>query len=362
MKLILLTVLALAASSAHAAVPSLALTPAQEESLVNANLSAAASDPLLGSFERVSPVIPKADRLPWAEYQKAGYLLVSGDSELLAGAAKHAMAKNLPPDMTMVIFTGTNSASYQKALFQEYAQDIDPSRLKVIYLANGVDSFWARDEIGVPTWTLDANGNKKFGIVDARYYHDFENDAAIAQFFEADLIPLGSYFHEGGNFLANEDGECIVVNNKRAQVIPDVVFQMKYGCQKMLRLPFIKGIGHVDESVKFIDRKTVITDDPTYQVLLQEAGYTVVMMPRAKNKFETYINSVIINGTAFVPIFNEPTDAEAEQVYQSFGLKVIPLDSTQLSNQGEGSLHCITMVYPPGPFDDTLGDITAKDF
>jgi len=61
---------------------------------------------------------------------------------------------------------------------------------------------------------------------------------------------------------------------------------------------------------------------------------------------ETYANSLLINGTLFLPIFEQPNDKEAIRIYENLGLKVIPIETKKLSNQGSGSIHCITMTYP----------------
>jgi agmatine/peptidylarginine deiminase len=127
-------------------------------------------------------------------------------------------------------------------------------------------------------------------------------------------------------------------------------------------MPFIKGIGHIDESVKFMNRDTVIVDDPTYEQILKDAGYTTVKMPRPDNEYETYVNSLVVNGVVYVPVFGEKNDKKALQIYESFGLRAVPLDSTELSNDGMGSIHCITMVYPKVDFNEMLSAITLQDF
>lgn len=322
----------------------------------------AAHNRKVAKHQRTLHSIDNSVRLPWAEYGEAGYLIFNDSNDLLAGEAKRKMAQNLPSDMKLIVYTGVDSEQYQKELFKDFAQYIDKDRLSVIYLSMGKRGFWARDGVPVPTWTIEDNGQKKFGVVDAKYYHKFENDREFSEYFMADLININPYMNEGGNFLGNEDGDCIIVDNERAAQIPDSAYKSKYGCNKLLRLPHTKGIGHVDESVKFMDKDTVISDDPDYQETLKKAGYDVVKMPRPEREYETYVNALVVNGTAFVPVFNEATDIEAIQIYESFGLRVVPLNSKLLSNDGLGSIHCITMVYPKGPVNDVLNAITASDF
>ena len=79
----------------------------------------------------------------------------------------------------------------------------------------------------------------------------------------------------------------------------------------------------------------------------ENAGYEVHLLPRPNGAYETYVNSLLINGTLFLPVFANSNDDKAIAIYQSLGLKVIPINSTQLSKM-QGSIHCMTMNYPAG--------------
>jgi hypothetical protein len=197
-------------------------------------------------------------------------------------------------------------------------------------------------------------------VVDAKYYHFFEADEVVSELFGADLVQH-NYYHEGGNFLANNRGECLVVNNDRAIQIPDEVFLLKYGCKKTIRFPHTKGIGHIDETVKLINDDLALTDDKEYADILRANGFQVMMVPRPELEYETYVNSLYVNGTLFLPTFQEAGDAEAVALYESFGYKVVSLNSKQLSNNGLGSIHCITMAYPPVPFNELLANMGGRE-
>ncbi len=128
-----------------------------------------------------------------------------------------------------------------------------------------------------------------------------------------------------------------------------------------MRLPNIRGIGHADESVKFVDDKLVLTDLKSYKELLEERGFQVIMMPRPNRHFETYLNSVILEDTIYVPVFGSKKDKEALAVYRNLGFNPIGLDSVTLSNRGQGSLHCISMVYPKVEYTELLKNIGAEE-
>lgn len=290
----------------------------------------------------------------FAEYEKAGYLIFSSEFAYRSKAAKLAMAKNLPKDMTLVVFTGSTSKAVADRIRSTFSKVIEGERLKVVYMPQGGRGFWARDGVPVPVWRWATEGSEELAVVDAVYYHNFEPDEEFASLFGANFTEHDFYF-EGGNFIANSKNECLIVNKRATQQIPNSIFRDHYGCKVLTRLPHVKGIGHADESVKFIDDQTVLTDEKSYVSLLEDKGYTVVMLPRPDREYETYVNSLIVNGVVYVPVFNEKNDEKALDVYRQFGFnKVIGLNSTKLSNEGMGSLHCITMTYPQVPLNELV--------
>lgn len=345
----------------QAAAPRHGFTPEQSANMAASNAAIASSDFVTGLFGSV--IGQKKDFgsaiVPYAEYSDVGYVLFSDDTDYNSAAVKSTIAKNLPEGVTLVVFTGNESSTYQKELFKTYAQYIDKARLKVIFLPGGGRGFWARDGIPVPVWKSGPSG-MEFNVVDARYYHNFEADGEVSEFFNAPLVQH-NYYYEGGNYAANSKGDCIVVDNERVMKMPDSIFTSAYGCQTLTRLPHTKGIGHIDESVKFMDDDTLVVDDADYAKTLKAKGWDVVKMVRPKNGYETYVNTLVVNGIAFMPSFNQKTDIEAIELYESFGLKVVPVNSISLSNNGLGSVHCITMAYPPVPFNELLKHIGAKD-
>jgi agmatine/peptidylarginine deiminase len=153
----------------------------------------------------------------------------------------------------------------------------------------------------------------------------------------------------------------VTVDNNRSRSIPLSIFRDYYGCKNTIRLPYEKGIGHVDESIRFARSKTVFTDSETYEQILRDKNFDVIRLPRPTGEYETYVNSLLVNGTMFVPIYGESTDQEAVRVYTQAGFKVVPIRTNTLSNEGLGSLHCITMTYPPVPFSQLLKSLGAVE-
>lgn len=296
------------------------------------------------------------DVIPFAEYEEAGYLIFSDTFDFNSEQAKLKMAKDLPADMTLVIYTEKRSKTYHRTLLNKFHKVISPDRIKLIYLKDADKGFWARDGVPVPSIARDGS----FYITDAQYYHEFEPDEQMRDYFNAGMMDH-SFFFEGGNFMATSLGDCVIVDNNLVYNIPNAVFERLYGCQQLIRLPHVKGIGHIDESLKFMDNFNVIIDEPRYRKPLEDAGFTVHMMPRPKNQYETYVNALMANGTIFVPIFNQANDKKALDLYRQFGLRAIGINTSTLSNKGLGSLHCITMTYPKVPFNELLGILNGTE-
>ena len=293
---------------------------------------------------------------PYADYEKTGFLIMSSAFNFSSRQAKLEMAKNLPSDAFLVIFANTADAARKESIQNDYSEVISKDRIKVIKLENAGYGFWARD--GIPVPVMDESD--KLTVVDAKYYHRFEPDARISEIFQAGIEKHDNYF-EGGNFQANSKGICVIVNNEQHSSIPDFIFNNMYGCKDIIRLPHLSGIGHVDEHARFINDTTIVTDLEQYKKPLEEKGLTVHMLPRPSTELETYVNSLIMNDRVIVPVFDEPTDAQALAVYESLGLKAFGADSKRLSNSGMGSVHCITMTYPKVPLTELLKALDATE-
>jgi hypothetical protein len=347
-------------------------TPEENAAMVEHNEKTAATEFLKNLYGRFSTntdslASAKTETLPVAEYDDAGYLLISDLTPLDTLSLKRQLIKNLPTDMSVVVFTGSANKNALDSIITEMAPYISTDRIKAIYLPTGEKGFWARDGIPVPVWQVDLAGEKIFTVVDAKYYHQFEADQEVASYFGAALLKH-NYYYEGGNYLANSRGDCVVIQNDRVAKMPDDIFEGMYGCKTLIRLPFLQnpknvengnedGIGHVDERVKFVNDTTVLTDRVRYKEIMEKAGFNVIMLPAPTGIYETYVNSLMANGTVYIPVFNEATDAQAVRVYASLGLKTVPLNSKSLSNDGMGSIHCITMTYPKVPFHELAAAI-----
>jgi agmatine/peptidylarginine deiminase len=357
------------------------LSKAQKQEIINHNLNVIPLDTLSSS----SPSGLVVQR-PVAEYEDTGYILFHDSLEFGSADVKAKFVENLPAGVTAVIYSDSDNQKELEGLYRYYSQLApSPDQVKIINIPNpskevmmpnrfgkeelvevSPTGFWTRDAVPVPVIQLANKSPIKalsevFTVVDAKYYHYYEPDQFMADFFSAEILSH-NYYYEGGNFMVNAKGDCLVINTDETQLIPNSIFSKTYGCSNLVRLPYLKGIGHADESVKFVSDDHVITDDVRYKKILEAKGFKVTMLPRPKRDYETYVNSLIVNGTVWVPTFHQPNDKVAIDVYKNLGLNVVAADSSFLSNDGAGSLHCITMTYPKTTeFNELLKYFGAKD-
>ncbi|HBA59234.1 MAG TPA: hypothetical protein DCZ92_00130 [Elusimicrobia bacterium] len=332
-------------------VPAHGYTPGQRQEMADHNAT------LQKTFVKGLSLDRAEDKYrPYADYEAPGYLIMSSEFNFDSRQPKLEMASKLPADGTLVIFTDYNDAGTKEGILRAYEGVVPRARIKVITLPRARQGFWARD--GIPVPVIDKSN--KLAVIDAVYGHGFEPDAEIARLFGTGL-EKHQYYFEGGNFQANHSGTCMIVNHGAHIRIPDEIFSGLYGCKQLVRLPFVDGIGHVDEHARFISEKVIVTDIPQYKDILQGKGFTVHMLPKPVGSYETYVNSLIMNDKVIVPVFGRDTDAKALAVYESLGLKASGASSRSLSNQGQGSVHCITMTYPKVPAAELMKALGATE-
>ncbi len=293
------------------------------------------------------PSKERSPERPFSEIENAGYLLFHADTTFSTKTIKDTLAFRLPAGVKLAVFT--DNPKEVSSLKRRYSKLAGKDRVEVLGLKYKASyrAIWARDNTPVPILNRSSDSEQSWGVVDAKYYGGDEPDVGIANWFKVPLIK-NPYEFEGGNFVADARGNCVIVNKLATAFIPDTIFTSLYGCQKVVRLQHLAGIGHADERVKFIDEKVVLTDTENYVPELQSLGYEVRLLPKPEGgEYRTYVNSLSVNDTIFVPVFAERNDKQALEVYQSTGKNIVPLDSRTLSDRGYGSIHCITMTYPP---------------
>lgn len=292
------------------------------------------------------PLTASAQALrPYAEYEPVKYLVMSAGFDYQTESVKRLILSRLPDGVLALIYPTSESewTAFKRAgLESDHVERMD--------VRSAGQALWARDSFPYPM--VEGGG---ISLVAAAYPQHFDPVDVIAARLGAAVRRHSTPF-EHGNLAANARGDCVVVQENFAASASDEVFRGRYGCRRLLRLPFIAGIGHVDEVVKFLSDDEVLTDQPAFVKTLGAFGYRVILLPKAvlpealarRGVFpqRSYVNSLLINKTVFVPTFGLPTDEEALEVYRSFRLEVVAVPAAYVADYGGGSLHCLTMTYP----------------
>ncbi|NDG28131.1 MAG: hypothetical protein EB120_13275, partial [Proteobacteria bacterium] len=238
-------------------------------------------------YNRSLETTPSVER-PFSETEEAGFLLFHADAPFSASRIKNTLAENLPSGVKLFVYT--DSPKDVPDLKRHYEALAGKSNVEIASLdyASSDRAVWARDNTPIPIKLAPQMDQSSWGAVDAVYYGGDAPDEALAQWFHIQLVK-NPYQFEGGNFVADQRGNCLIVNKTATAAIPDSVFHEIYGCKKLVRLKHVAGIGHADERVKFINEKTILTDTPSYVSTLSQLGYEVVVLPKPQNgKYRTY--------------------------------------------------------------------------
>lgn len=282
------------------------------------------------------------------------YVLFSSEAGFdEAAQLRYTIARNLPEGVKLVLLVQPQSAERVR---RAYAPYISADRLLLATSQNISNGFWARDAFPVPV--VDENNN--LSLVAAQYYRRFTAGNDIAKSLAVD-VQAESFTFVGGNLLADEEGRCFTVESYRRFTSTDQDMYRAYGCRDLKVLSHVSGIGDVDEVIKPLPGRVMLTNTEQYVDDLERWGYRVVRMPAIANSYRTYINSLIVGHTVFMPSYGVSTDREARTVYESLGYQVVEIRSNTLSDQMHGSIHCQTMAYPALAQDQLLSLLGLRE-
>jgi len=250
------------------------------------------------------------------------------------------IAQNLPAGVKFVVLT---PALYALSTRIQYSKWIPANRLVVLtdFDFGTENGFWARDSFPIPVMKRDGSG---VSLVAHKYFRNFNSHSKIAGSVGGKLNSQPFTF-VGGNLLADEAGNCFVVDSDRRFGLRKEDFQSVYGCSQVHFIPWIAGIGDVDEVLKPLPGGKMLTNQEAFKPDLEALGYEVVMLPKISG-YRTYANSLVVKDTVFMPSYGVAEDSKAAGVYEGLGYKVVPVPSKYLSDALSGSIHCQTMAYP----------------
>ncbi len=262
------------------------------------------------------------------------------------------------------------------------------------------DDAWIRDHGGIVVFERDASGREERVLLDFEYdawggkYPPWDRDAAVA----AQMARVARLRHEpvdlvleGGSIEGDGEGtilttESCLLNPSRARPGVDrsrpaleAVLAERFGATRVLWLEDgVEGDdtdGHIDDLTRFVGGGRVVTvvePDPG------EANHAVLARNRARLREMTdargralevvelpmprpfdgphgrapasYANFYFANAGLLVPVFGQPTDAEAIAVLEALALDraILPIPAQNLV-LGLGAVHCLTQQEPAGP-------------
>ncbi len=293
--------------------------------------------------------------------------------------------------------------------------NISSDNVTFIYANQGVDAWWTRD------WGPSAvfTHNNEYTLADGKYiystpatgmacndslqflYKDQNNKVELTQIDDDATIPLAKqlgfelmdlpFNNTGGNVLTDGVGTafstCIIFSENNYHGIERERFlQLNDSLLGFQQYNIIsnfenRGIQHIDCLLKLLDEETILIAEPpndhelfsVYNDIVSEElsmlkspydrPYRILRIKTARYKDEllaAYTNSLILNKTVYVPLFDIPQDSIALKTWEDampgynikgfkFALEDEPLVTTQLKehyqtygwNDGD-ALHCRT--------------------
>ncbi len=326
---------------------------------------------------------PNAALRTMAEWEEVQALVITWSSEyaILREITRHAQAEM----KVIIVCSDSNSV-------KSYLSNYNIPNYNLQFLQKPFNSIWVRDYGQHSVYLNDVDS---LVLVDWIYNRPRPLDDQIPKWV-GDLMGLDLYattqspsdlVNTGGNFMSDGLGtgfasKLILDENKlgnpygvsiKTEAEIDTIMKHFMGIEpfiKMTVLPY-DGIHHIDMHMKLLDEETVlvgqypqgIADGPQIETNINfiKNNYTsafgtpyrfvrIQMPPDATGRYPnqngdylTYTNSVFLNKTILVPIYNPQYDTTALAIYRKNlpGYKVIGINCNSII-QYSGALHCIT--------------------
>jgi agmatine/peptidylarginine deiminase len=328
------------------------------------------------SFPPVNPIPPSTPVRTMAEWEELDGIIMTWTSYtfLLRQIVDAAQEEG----MVWIICSDSNSV-------KTYLQGGGVPFYNISFIIAPYNTVWSRD---YGPWCVYTLTGDTLGFVDFKYNRPRPLDDVIPVVLGTRWsVPVyqtisgpDSLAHTGGNFMV--DGFGTSFRSRLTEIenfwhttahIDSILFRycgIPIGRSvSMTVLPY-DGIHHIDMHMKLLDEETLlvgqyptgVADGPQIELNIQYIQnnyqncygrpYKIVripMPPDANGQYPpashyfTYTNSLIVNKTVLVPIYNFPQDTTALRIYRENmpGYSVIGFDCNQIIPAG-GAIHCIT--------------------
>ena len=315
------------------------------------------------------------------------------------------------------LYTLVENDSIKKEAQQWYGKwGIEASQNTFIYVPRGIDFWWVRDwgpsAIFTPDGKMklaDANclyvpPRAKWGCTDSLYslFSDKQHETLESEIDDNTIVPLAKglnlevlnlpFINIGGNFMTDGLGTafstCILISENKFHNIPEAqYFKLNKALQGINSYHIVSnfekmGIQHIDCFMKLLDEERILVAEPPVDHELYPVYENIVQneLKKLKNiygrpyeilrlktdryegeKLAAYSNSIIVNNTIYVPLFQIKADNIALQTWRKampgytvkgfeFALKDEPFLAPGMQEQyssgygwkGGDALHCRT--------------------
>ncbi len=263
----------------------------------------------------------------------------------------------------------------------------------ISYFEHSMNSVWIRD---YGANNIYKNDVEDLNFVDWVYNRNRPDDDASPDYFALQtgipiygaVSPPTDLVNTGGNFMSDgfgtafaselvlDDNASVTSFNQTPKTEADIDTIMKnfMGINRYILMPTLPydGIHHIDMHIKLLDEQTLlvgeypqgVADGPQIEQNLQYVldnynsvfgtPYKVVRIPMPPDAYGdypdnwgdycTYTNSLILNKTVLVPIYNnEQYDTTALRIYRQAmpGYRIVGIDSND-PIPASGAIHCTT--------------------
>ncbi len=295
------------------------------------------------------------------------------------------IVRNAAEEVTVYIVTESqNSVS---SYLNQYGVD----QTNVVYVDEPSNSIWFRD---YGQWNVYTEDVDSLLWVDWIYNRPRPQDDVVPVAL-ADLLDIPLYqtteqpydlVNTGGNFMVDGFGtafasELVLEENdatndfgqsNHSEANVDQIMEDFMGIERYIKMPTLPydGIHHIDMHMKLLDEETIllgqypagVADGPQIESNINYVlnnfnsvygtPYKVIRIPMPPEggqypdtwgDYRTFTNSVFVNNTVLVPIYEEQWDTTALRIYREAlpGYKIVGLDCNQIIT-ASGAIHCIT--------------------
>lgn len=286
-----------------------------------------------------------------------------------------------------VIVHATNAATAQNELTNTYNVPIGPN---VVFVSQPNNSLWIRDYGANTAYINDVDS---LFLVDWKYNRPSRvQDDSIPRRYARELdlnlvqttVAPNRLVHTGGNFMSDGFGTAfssnliLDENTDKTEAQIDAIMENYMGINRYIKMEVLPydGIHHIDMHMKLLDEETLlwaqypngVADGPQIEANLlyvldnfnsvfgtpykivrvvappdYSTNGSAIYPNNASADYRTYSNSVFVNKTVLLPVYEGPFDTTAVRIYQENlpGYRIVPIDCRDIIG-ASGAIHCIT--------------------